>query len=227
LDEAGISVAPPKRKRFTAIGLANSALILFVITGALIVWTPIFLLCIPLWALPAGLSAVALGRLIWDYKDGLRPTRRATAFVVAIALLLVTHVCVGGSSSWLRIGLALRLWQVGGIGRVEEWVRTQIDPLRLEWDAMGGEKGLAKLSHEEHVRFLLRPKDSPEWLRPLRSYLPARISHDANGPNGITFELSGWDHGWGLTVLCEPTPVSLIQHGPRRLTDRSYIWGTP
>lgn len=226
--DADPSVAPPKRKRVTAVALAITSLILFVITGALIVITPVFLLCVPLWALPAMLSAIAVGRLVWDYKDGRPPTRRVTIFVVATALVLMTHVLVGGSKSWLRLGLALRLWQVGGIGRVEEWVRSQIDPLRAEWDAMGGQEGLRKFSNEDRVRFLFRPKDSPEWLRPLRSYLPARISRDANDrPNGIVFIIAGWDHGWGLTVLCEPSPDSLQRHWPGKLTNRSYIWGTP
>ena len=39
--------------------------------------------------------------------------------------------------------------------------------------------------------------------------------------------LTGWDHGWGLTVLCEPTTDSLAQRWHRRLSDRSFVWGLP
>ena len=222
------SIQPPKPRRVTAARLSAWSIALFVVIGALILWTPIFLLCMSLWALPAVLSGVAVGKLVWDYKDGVRPSRRVALFVCVTAFLLIVHAFCGGSSSWLRLGVAIRLWRVGGIERVEQWVDQQINPLRTEWDAMGGQQGLEKLSHDDRMKFLFRPKDSPEWLMPLRSYLPARISDDANGrPDGVSFQLSGWDHGWGLTVLCEPSSYSLQKRWPARLTDRSYVWGNP
>jgi len=206
------------------------AWVVFLAYGLLIIWSPGFSLCIPLWGVPVVLALIGAKRLISELHAKRPAARQRVWWVAASLLVFALHLPIAGNCLWLRCGVELRLFQAGGIKGLEAWVSSHIGARQAEWESLGGYEGLKKLDDESVRRFLIvAPDDIPPHFKPLRHYLPQghMIQGGDGRPVGITFMLAGWDHGWGLTVYRDLPPQGEMPAWPYSLTDRSYVWGKP
>ena len=266
-------VAKP-RARNSAADYALVGLILFLLNGALIVYSPMWSLCMPLAFIGPLFALIAVGKLVIGRRaaraalnsasaapaapPATRHKRRHVVFVTFVAVITLLHLAAGGNRLWFRLGVEWRLRQVGGLARVEQWTQQHVDKLRRRFDEIGGLRGMERLEHDDRLEFLfVRPPARPDWLAPLTSYLPARVSNDIEGrPDGIDFSLGGWDHAWGMSVQADsssppPPPATSSptsqtssssspssqpsssatrvteNRWPSRLSDRSHLWGRP
>jgi hypothetical protein len=212
---------PTPSRQVTPGGLVATAVGLFLLNGALILYSPVWQLCVPLGWTAVVLAVLAAALAVHEHR------RRGVT--IAIAALMILHLILGGNMIWFRLGVDWRLRHVGGLPRVEVWAAGHVAALDQRFDEIGGEAGMAKLDQEGRRAFLfVYPPDRPDWLKPLTEYLPARVSHDQTGrPSAISFQLSGWDHGWGLSVYPAAQPDAHESRWPRRLSDRAFLWGRP
>lgn len=227
-DVAPQATAPKRRGPMNSREIAAVALIIFLVNGALVIWTPLWSLCFPLWLTPI---VAVLWSVVLLLKERGRGTmsRGGIAFVTAVGCIVAVHAVLGANQAWFRCGVECRLWRVGGRERVESWVAQHVNSLQADWDRLGGGKGVDALPNaESHRFFFVHGADRPEWLAPLAAYLPPRVDSDSTSQFvGIRFSLSGWDHGWGLDVYVKPQPDAARRRWINRLSDRSFLWGQP
>lgn len=227
--------AKPRRAigDISSFTLSLLALISFIATGALIIWTPLWSLCIPLWVLAPAIASLGFVQWLGERKrrseTSPRPSTRHAIFVSVVAFVVVLQTVLGGPKLWFRIGVELRLWQAGGLPRVESWVSNYTASLREEWSRRGGMEAIAKADDATRRKFFFRPpkEDQPSWLSPLTKYLPPQIKSGKDGPDGIDFVLSGWDHGWSLHVYSQPPNPPPTTWWVNRLSDRSFLTSSP
>jgi hypothetical protein len=198
----------------------------FILNGALIMWSPLWAVaCCPLWGMP--ICFIGAAWLFGDFRRGQQGARKRAVWVGASVLVFALHLLLGGNQIWLRCGLELRLWQVGGITQVESWVDSYVGPLQAEWDRRLASDGFEQLSQASRERFfVVTLEDIPPCLKPLAYYLrPTRIIHVDGRPAGVSFRFGIHEASWGLNVYKDGPPKEEAGSWPRRLGHRSYVWG--
>lgn len=211
-------------------GVLIGAWVVFVVNGALIVWSSMWSICFPMPFLPLWLAVMAVVALPAEFRRDRAKARRRLGWVCGSAAVFLLEVLLGGNLFWMRCGIQLRLWPAGGIERLEAWTASHVGTLQAEWKAMGGVKGLEGADEKTHRRFYCaRAEDVPDWVQPVMRYVgyPTVIHDIDQNPAALDFSVHGWDHGWGLVVFKDAPPEAKKKRWPWRMGERSYVWGQP